>query len=66
MNGEFFRPDRVVIIEKDAIIIDYKTGEEIPKHKQQIIQYADLLMQMGYTVKGKLLVYIEESRVVEC
>jgi CRISPR/Cas system-associated exonuclease Cas4 (RecB family) len=49
-----------------AVIIDYKTGEEKPAHKKQILQYADLLNQMGYTVMEKLLVYIEEEKVLEC
>jgi len=63
-NGELFRPDRVVFNEKSAVIIDYKTGEEKPAHKKQIFQYADLLQQMGYSVTEKLLVYIEEEKVV--
>jgi hypothetical protein len=63
-DGEMFRPDRVIINNGSAIIIDYKTGEEKPAHKNQIIAYGDLLGQMGYTVTEKLLVYIEEARVV--
>jgi ATP-dependent exoDNAse (exonuclease V) beta subunit len=65
-SGEFFRPDRVILNEKNAVIIDYKTGSEKPKYKEQILQYADLLSQMGYTVTEKLLVYIEDGKVVEC
>ncbi len=64
--GEMFRPDRVVLSQKSAVIIDYKTGEEKPAHKKQILQYADLLIQMGYTVTKKLLVYIEDEKVVVC
>lgn len=68
--GEMFRPDRVVLKENDgkltAVIVDYKTGEEQVKHKKQILQYSDLLNQMGYTVTEKLLVYIEEEKVVSC
>ena len=64
LAGDLFRPDRVILTGKTAVVIDYKTGEEIPKHKQQIIQYADLLIEMGYSVSEKLLVYIEEEKVV--
>ncbi len=63
---EMFRLDRVVINGKNAVIIDYKTGEEKPAHKKQILQYAELLNQMGYLVTEKLLVYIEDEKVVEC
>ena len=63
-SAEFYRPDRVVIQGKNAVIIDYKTGEERKKHKEQIIGYSDLLSQMGYIVSEKLLVYIEDEKVV--
>ena len=74
MSGEKFRLDRVVFhapLKKEegqvmAVIIDYKTGEEKAEHKKQILQYADLLNQMGYIVKDRLLVYIEEQKVLEC
>ena len=57
-------PDRVVLQNGAAIIIDYKTGSEKTSHKRQIIQYAELLQKMGYEITKKLLVYIEEERVV--
>ncbi|MDO9186153.1 MAG: UvrD-helicase domain-containing protein [Bacteroidia bacterium] len=74
LTGEKFRLDRVVFHpvlkgkegQSTAVIIDYKTGEEKPDHKKQILQYADLLNQMGYSVTEKLLVYIEEQKVLEC
>lgn len=82
ITGEKFRLDRVVLnfplkigspelAEREegrltAVIIDYKTGGEKPEHKKQILQYSDLLNQMGYTVTEKLLVYIEDERVLEC
>lgn len=65
-TGDLFRLDRVVINEKNAILIDYKTGEEKPTHKKQILKYADLLSQMGYSVTKKLIVYIEDEKVIEC
>lgn len=63
-QGELYRPDRVVLNGKKAVIIDYKTGEERKKHKEQIIGYSDLLVQMGYTVTERLLVYIESEKVL--
>ncbi|MBN8697033.1 MAG: UvrD-helicase domain-containing protein [Bacteroidetes bacterium] len=63
-SGKIFRPDRIVIKDKTAAIIDYKTGEEKREHKQQVQDYADLLHQMGYTVTEKLLIYIEKEKIV--
>jgi ATP-dependent exoDNAse (exonuclease V) beta subunit len=65
-SGEFFRPDRVMIKDKTAVIIDYKTGGEKNEHKKQILGYSDLLNQLGYNVTERLLVYIEDEKVVEC
>jgi RecB family exonuclease len=63
--GEKFRLDRVVLnSNKTAVIIDYKTGEEKPEHKKQILKYTELLEQMGYAVIEKLLVYIEKEKVI--
>jgi ATP-dependent exoDNAse (exonuclease V) beta subunit len=64
LTGEMFRPDRVIINNKSAVIIDYKTGGEKTSHKKQILEYGDLLNQMGYTIAERLLVYIEEEKVV--
>ena len=60
-TGRLLRPDRIVLDNKKAIIIDYKTGKKNPKHKEQIYSYADALEQMGYIVKDKIIVYIDEQ-----
>lgn len=61
-EGVILRPDRVVINpDNQAIILDYKTGLENKKHNQQLQVYQDLLENMGYTVKKKFLIYINEE-----
>ncbi len=59
------RPDRVILDQDSAVIIDYKTGQKSPDHAQQINGYGQLLEQMGYTAIDKYLLYIETSEVVE-
>ena len=65
-NGVFLRPDRVNINAKnEAIIIDYKTGVEDKKHKQQLQLYQDVLEDMDIHVKKKLLIYINDDILVK-
>ncbi len=62
----FHRPDRVVLLHDNLVIIDYKTGEKEEKHIKQINQYAKLLSEMGYDKISKKLVYInDEIEVIE-
>ena len=61
-NGEIFRADRVVIDqENNCTIIDYKTGQPETNHHIQIDLYASFFQQLGYIIKEKLLVYIDEE-----
>lgn len=51
-----YRPDRVMIKNKHAIIIDYKFGQKERKsHLEQVRNYMLLLQQMGYTVEGHIV-----------
>ncbi|PCJ95318.1 MAG: ATP-dependent helicase [Flavobacteriaceae bacterium] len=59
-QGEILRPDRVVIINNKATIIDYKTGKKNPVYKQQLHNYADALRMMGYDIEDKIIVYIND------
>lgn len=59
--GKMLRPDRIVIREKRATLIDYKTGKSNPKYKEQLYSYADALEDMGYVVENKVIVYINEK-----
>lgn len=55
-TGELLRPDRVVFVDNQVVVIDYKTGSPSIKHQEQIDQYCDTLKLMGYSnVEGKLI-----------
>lgn len=57
-NGEPMHiPDRVVVGANGATIIDYKTGNEMPKYKEQVNTYAKLLAEVGLTVIRKVIFY---------
>ena len=57
-DGTIQRPDRVVIKNNHATIIDYKTGEQNPKYHHQLNTYAESFSNMGYIIDHKIIVYI--------
>lgn len=65
-KGNMRRPDRVMIKDKEAVVIDYKFAREDDEHKKQVREYMDLLSRMGYeNVKGYLwYVYKNDIREV--
>jgi len=65
-NGEILRPDKLVFINNETIIIDYKTGKENnKKYFNQLLKYQNALQTMGYKKIKMLLVYIDNLKVVE-
>ncbi|WP_345006198.1 UvrD-helicase domain-containing protein [Snuella lapsa] len=61
-QGYILRPDRIVCNkDNEVIIIDYKTGSEDIKHKQQLQSYQDILESMKLRVIKKILVYINSD-----
>jgi len=63
--GKILRPDRIVIQNSKATIIDYKTGKQNTKYKEQLYSYADALEAMGYSIENKIIVYINERIIPE-
>ena len=62
--GTILRPDRVVIIGNDAIVIDYKTGKKnAEKYYSQMQDYEQALLSLGYDSVKKVLLYIQEQEV---
>lgn len=65
-NGKLLRPDRVVVNSNNqATIIDYKTGLENAKHKEQLFDYQYVLEQMNFEVIKKILIYINHDIVIK-
>jgi ATP-dependent exoDNAse (exonuclease V) beta subunit len=55
-SGETMRPDRVVVSQEKVVVIDYKTGIENKKHKEQVSRYKDELLKLyQLPVEGYLL-----------
>ncbi|SHL15251.1 UvrD-helicase domain-containing protein [Myroides odoratimimus] len=54
-------PDRVVVRGRQAYILDYKTGKEEEKYKDQVKAYGQSLVEMGYEVVKMVLLYTGEN-----
>ena len=63
-NGTSLRPDRVMIKEKQAIVLDFKTGHPNPAHQVQVATYATLLAKMGYQPVKAYLFYTHLNHLV--
>ena len=61
-NGRTYIPDRLVFSKQkdEVIVIDYKTGEEKGKDKDQINEYAQALKLMGQLDVKKILIYTSD------
>ena len=60
-EGRLFRPDRIVFEGNKTTLMDYKSGKKNPKYHEQLYDYADTLISMGYAVENKIIVYIDQS-----
>lgn len=64
VNGTECRPDRVMIRDKHAIVLDYKFGAKQDKYATQVRGYMDAMRQLGYSdVEGYL--WYAQSRTLE-
>lgn len=64
-DGKSYRPDRVILEGKNAVVIDFKTGKASPLYHIQLENYAAILEKMGYETIQKYLVYVDEEVTVE-
>ncbi len=64
-NEMNLKPDRLVINNNEAFLIDYKTGSPEEKHKNQIENYVRVIEKMNVKVSKKVLLYIgEELKII--
>jgi ATP-dependent helicase/nuclease subunit A len=58
------RIDRLLIKEKKAIVIDFKTGEPSRADQKQVASYIEILKKMNFTTVEGYLLYIKTGEVV--
>ena len=55
-KGDSYRPDRLMMKDKQVIVVDYKFGQQKePKYKRQLENYLRLIGEMGYEATGYIL-----------
>jgi ATP-dependent exoDNAse (exonuclease V) beta subunit len=64
-EGTAKRPDRVIIRDNKVIIIDFKFGIEKKEYINQISNYRQLLLAMGYTEVEAFLWYVDDNRIIQ-
>ena len=57
--------DRIVLLDGNCYLIDFKTGAKHKKHQRQIEQYATILEQLKYSNIKAYLVYTDPIEAVK-
>ena len=57
------RPDRVMVNEGKAVVVDYKFGIPMASHRPQVQEYINLLSDMGYRDVEGYLWYVDKNKV---
>ena len=63
-GNEIIRPDRIMIRDKKAIVVDYKTGISKEIHEEQIRNYKNVLSAMGFVELETWLLYTAERKLI--
>ena len=64
-NNKTKRPDRVMIRNNEAVVVDYKFGEVNSSYKSQMSSYMSELRQMGYTTVTGYIWYVSTGKIVK-
>ena len=63
-SGTTKRPDRVILKDDKAIIVDFKFGLEKPGYMNQVRNYRKLMNEMGYIKVEAYLWYVDVNKVI--
>jgi hypothetical protein len=63
-NGDENRIDRLMIKDKKAIVVDFKTGVHSKDDLKQVKDYVSILRQMNFTEVDGYILYIKDREVI--
>ena len=64
-GGEILRPDRVLIRDNKAVVVDFKSGKKEKSHAAQVTRYAQVIKEMGIESVEAKLIYLKDQEVVD-
>jgi ATP-dependent exoDNAse (exonuclease V) beta subunit len=64
-GGKQKRPDRILLGESEALIIDFKTGEKKESHYTQVREYMYLVAQLSQKPVKGFLCYLTPTEIIE-
>jgi ATP-dependent helicase/nuclease subunit A len=63
-SGSSLRPDRIILKNEKAIIVDFKFGGEKPGYINQVNNYRKIMMEMGYKNVEAFLWYVDINKII--
>ncbi|MBK6953542.1 MAG: hypothetical protein IPH24_16290 [Crocinitomicaceae bacterium] len=63
-SGKKFIPDKLIFNSDEVIVVDFKTGQQSPKHIEQVLEYVGLLKDMGNSAVRGEIYYTENGEVI--
>lgn len=63
-GGAESRIDRLMLSNKKAIVVDFKTGEPTRTDQKQVLEYMTILRQMNYVEVEGYLLYLKDNEIV--
>lgn len=64
-DGEEYRIDRLLLKERKAIVVDFKTGTRKKSDEKQVADYMEVLRRMNFTEVEGYLLYLSENAIAE-
>jgi len=64
-GGKQKRPDRIVIREHEAVVVDFKTREESDRYVKQVKEYMILVENLAHKPCKGYLCYLETQKIIE-
>ncbi|HSF53152.1 MAG TPA: UvrD-helicase domain-containing protein [Algoriphagus sp.] len=62
-GGKQKRPDRIILREHESVIVDFKTGEEFEKYRNQVREYMTLVQKLTQKPVKGYLCYLETGKI---